>query len=133
MIGGAAARTQTTATTIANKGTGLGVDARASGQKEIGSGTYYVETRNDGTSGWQFRVVDADGKAVSIKQGTGTTYTANWQSIPTGGGSYDSGRGLTVTFGADSNLYQAASKGAGAAQLAYTAQAPTPPSPPPTA
>ncbi len=122
VIGGAASRLQTTTATIAGTVTAFGTAAPASGQKEIGTGTHFVETRNDATSGWQFRAVDADGKAVSVKQGTSTTYTANWQSIPTGGGSYDSGRGLTVTFGADSNLYQAASKGAGAAQLAYTAQ-----------
>lgn len=122
VVGGAAARSQTTTATIADTVTAFGIAAPASGQKEIGSGTYYVETRNDSTSGWQFRLVDADGKAVSIKQGTSTTYTSGWQSIPTGGGAYDTGRSLTITFGATSGLYQAASKGAGAAQLAYTAQ-----------
>lgn len=122
VIGGAAARSQTTVAAIAGTVTSFDVAAPASGQKEIGDGTYYVETRNDATAGWQFRLVNADGKAVSSKQGTGSTYSANWQTIPTGGGTYDTGRGLTLTFGADSGLYQAASKGAGAAQLTYTAQ-----------
>lgn len=121
-VGGAAARAQITTSTIADTVTSFDVAAPASGQKEIGTGSYYVETRNDATSGWQFRIVDNDGKPVTVKQGTGSTYSANWQAIPTGGGTYDTGRGLSLTFGADSGLYQAASKGAGAAQLAYTAQ-----------
>jgi len=122
VIGGAASRSQTTTSTIANTVTAFDVASIASGQKELGKGAYYVETRNDATSGWQFRMVDADGKAVSVKSGSTTDYTSNWQSIPTGGGSYNTGRGLTITFGADSGQYTAASKGAGAAQLSYTAQ-----------
>lgn len=122
LIGGAAARAQTTEATIADTVTGFDVAAPAGGQKEIGTGTYYVETRNDATNGWQFRLVDADGKAVSIQKASDSTYTSNWQAIPTGGGAYDTGRGLALTFGADSGLYQAASKGAGAAHVAYTAQ-----------
>jgi flagellar hook-associated protein 2 len=122
LIGGAAARAQTTQATIADTVTGFDVGAIASGQKEIGTGTYYVETRNDATNGWQFRLVDADGKAISIKKASDSTYTSNWQAIATGGGAYDAGLGLTLTFGADSGLYQAASKGAGAARVAYTAQ-----------
>ncbi|MBI3761192.1 MAG: flagellar filament capping protein FliD, partial [Chloroflexi bacterium] len=123
LVGGAAARSQTTVATIADTVTAFGTGSIASGQNEIGTATYYVETRNDATAGWQFRLVDADGKAASIQQATSAgTYTSNWQAIPTGGGSYDTGRGLTLTLGGDSGLYQAAGKGAGAAQASYSAQ-----------
>jgi len=89
----------------------------------LGTDTYYVETRNDADSGWQFRIVDSNGKAVSVKRADGEGYTAAWQDIPTGGGSYDSGRGLTFSFGADSGGYVEASRTAGnAGQVSYTAQ-----------
>lgn len=125
VLGGAAVRSQSEVATIADTVTAFGAAALQSGQTELGSGSYYVETRNDASAGWQFRIVDADGKAASIRSGSTSSYTGAWQSIPTGGGAYDTGRGLTLTFGADSGLYQAASKGAGAAQSTYTAQGAT--------
>lgn len=93
-----------------------------SGQKELGTGNYYIETRNDASEGWQFRIVDVDGNVQSIQDGSTGEFTSNWQSIPTGGGVYDTGRGLSVTFGSDSNLYTEANKATGAVQLAYTAK-----------
>jgi len=94
-------------------------------QKEMGTGNYYIETRNDATDGWQFRVVDADGNAQSVQEGTTAEFTSTWQAIPASGGSYDTGRGLTINFGTDSNLYTAANKATGAAQIAYTAKGTT--------
>ncbi len=125
VLGGAAARSQAEVSTIADTVTAFGTAALQSGQTELGSGNYYVETRNDASAGWQFRLVDADGKAASIRSSSSSSYTSAWQSMPTGGGAYDTGRGLTLTFGADSGAYQAASKGAGAAQSTYTAQGAT--------
>jgi flagellar hook-associated protein 2 len=94
-------------------------------QKELGTGNYYIETRNDSTEGWQFRIVDADGNAQSVQEGTTSDFTTDWQDIPTGGGAYDTGRGLTVNFGTDSNLYTAANKATGATQIAYEAKGTT--------
>ncbi len=93
-----------------------------SGQKELGTGNYYIETRNDASEGWQFRIVDVDGNVQSIQDGSTGEFTSNWQSIPAGGGVYDTGRGLSVTFGSDSNLYTEANKATGAVQLAYNAK-----------
>ena len=125
IIGGAAARSQATVATISNTVTAFDTASIGTGQSEIGTGTYYVETRNDATAGWQFRVVDSDGKAVAIDDAvdTGTATTSNWQAIPSGGGSFDSLRGLKITFGSDSGLYQAGDRSASsAAQVTYTAQ-----------
>ncbi len=67
-------------------------------QEELATGRYSVETRKDpeDSTKYQFRLVDADGNSVSIRQGTGEEYSAGWQPIPAG--IYDTGRGLTVTF-----------------------------------
>ena len=55
-------------------------------QTEIASGDYYIETKQNSSGVWQFRVVDFEGNAVKIKQnGTDDTYTTNWQTIPDGG------------------------------------------------
>jgi len=125
LLGGAASRAATLVSNIPATLSQAGSAAPASGQTELGSGTYYVETRNDASGGWQFRLVDANGNALSIRSGSGDTYTSAWQAIPTAGGLYDSGRGLTLTFEADSGQYQEASRGAGAAQVEYTAQGAT--------
>jgi len=77
---------------------GGGAAAISAGQKELKSGDYYVETRQyDGQ--WQFRLVDADGRAVSIASISGNgTFTTEWQTLADGAHSYDSGRGLTIEF-----------------------------------
>lgn len=117
VVGGAASRSHGSDTTNANV-TAFGVATLATGQTELGSGNYKVETRQDpNNSAWyQFRLVDADGNAVSIQQGTTGNYANGWQAIPTGGGAYDTGRGLTLTFA--SGGYTATS-GSSAANTTY--------------
>jgi len=67
----------------------------ASGQRELGTGSYSLETR-DSSGVRQFRLVNADGKAVSILNQSGTNYTSEWQTMTDG--SYDTGRGLNLTL-----------------------------------
>ncbi len=118
-LGGAASQSVTAS--AAGAVTGMGIAAVETGQKGLGSDTYYVESRNDASSGWQFRLVNQAGESVSIKSTDGSSYTEGWQSI-TAGSAYDSGRGLTLTFGADSGAYTTASRSSGAASAVYTAQ-----------
>lgn len=74
--------------------TGAATSALASGQKELGTGTYSVETRdNDGVL--EFRLKDGDGKALSISNGDDST-TTSWQKVTAG--EYDTGRGVKLTF-----------------------------------
>jgi flagellar capping protein FliD len=93
------------------------------GQEELGSSAYYVETRQNEEGDWQFRLVDENGKAMSIRNNAADndTLTTNWQDIPVGE-AYDTGRGLTVTFGADDALYTAKYRTDGASSVDYTAQ-----------
>jgi flagellar hook-associated protein 2 len=95
-----------------------GVD---SGQQELGTGIYYIETRTSGGTK-QFRVVDADGTAQSIRSGSNaSTYTSGWQSMPASG-SFDTGRGLSLNFTGD---YAPGTKGSGAAVVSYKAKGTT--------
>ena len=74
----------------------------ASGQRELGEGNYTLQTR-DLNEVRQFRMVDADGNAVSIRNADGTsTYTSNWQNMVDG--SYDTGRGQMLTLNTSGNL-----------------------------
>jgi len=67
-----------------------------SGQRELGTGDYTVETR-DLSGVRQFRLVNSDGNAVSIRnQQDGTSYANTWQNMTNGG--YDTGRGLNLTL-----------------------------------
>ncbi|MFQ5343153.1 MAG: flagellin [Anaerolineae bacterium] len=78
--------------------TGYGAGSVASGNSELGAGKYTVEVVDDGTNK-KFRVLDASGSAVSISgssAGTGSL-TSDFITAVTGG-SYDTGRGLTITF-----------------------------------
>ena len=117
ILGGAAARSvsgesaNSTISTFASSNLEVG-------QQELGSGTYYVETRlSSGVQ--QFRVVDSDGIAVSIQSSSSSTsYTAAWQTLPAEG-TYNTGRGLTFAIGAD---FVEKTKGNGAASINYTAQ-----------
>ncbi len=123
VIGGAAQRSASIVDSLPDTVSTVGSSSSLlSGQKELGTGNYYVETRNDASAGWQFRIVDVDGNAQSIQDGSTSEFTSNWQSIPTGGGVYDTGRGLSITFGSDSNLYTEANKASGAVQLSYAAK-----------
>lgn len=95
--------------------------AIGSGQQELGTGTYYLETRTSGGV-QQFRLVDADGNAQSIRSvSSSTTYTSGWQSLPASG-SLDTGRGLTLNF---TGNFAAGTKGNGAAAVSYQAQGTT--------
>ncbi|HEX2998059.1 MAG TPA: flagellar filament capping protein FliD [Anaerolineales bacterium] len=70
--------------------------AVASSQRELGQGLYNIQVR-DQNGVRQFRLVDADGNAVSIRSTDGTsTYTSNWQKMVDG--SYDTGRGQSLTL-----------------------------------
>ena len=65
--------------------------------------------------------MDANGEALSIANVAGDgKLTSNWQAISTGE-TYNTGRGLEISFGADSGLFEAAARSSGAAQVDYTA------------
>lgn len=123
IIGGAATRAVSNPTTVANTVTGFGVaGSRRDGQTEPGSGSYSVEVQNNnGTC--QFRLVDSEGRALSIDNAgeSGTAMTAGWQRLSwVTGTTFNTGRGLTITFGG--GPYTVGSRGAGAASVTYTAQ-----------
>ncbi len=87
------------------------------GQQELGTGSYFIETRElDGVQ--QFRMVDENGKAVAIRNGSTSSVTANWQALPTAG-EFDTGRGLVLNF---TGTFSAHMKGSGAASVEYHAQ-----------
>ncbi len=93
----------------------------ATGQTELSTGQYFIETRqNAGT--WQFRVVDATGTPASIQLTDLSGYSDDWQDIPASGGSYDTGRGLTLQFGTDSSQYTETSYTTGAASVQFYEQ-----------
>lgn len=118
-LGGTGTSSATLISGIENTLTASSTGSVESGQRELGNGTYSVETRKNSSNIWQFRLVDASGQAVSIKNSSGS-YTTDWQEIPTSDPTnYDTGRGIKLSFGTDPNLYTAASKGAGASQIAY--------------
>ncbi len=78
------------------------INSVADGQRELGEGDYTVQVRDfNGTH--QFRLVDADGNAVSIHNTNGTSsYTADWQNMVDG--SYDTGRGQLFTMSSEGSL-----------------------------
>lgn len=83
----------------------------AEDQRELGTGNYSVEVRQVGGVK-QFRLVDADGKAMSIARASGTGFTSDWQSLKSG--TFDTGRGLTFTLDREAS--------AGVTGLSYTAK-----------
>lgn len=117
VLGGADSRAAALNSGLADTVIGVNTAEIDSGKKELGRGEYSIEVRNDAIAGWQFRLVDSSGKAVSIRSGNSLTeVTSDWQAIPSGGGSFNTGRGLVIQFG-DGSGYQE-----GSAQLAYTSQ-----------
>ncbi|NLF51672.1 MAG: flagellar filament capping protein FliD, partial [Leptolinea sp.] len=127
VIGGAATRGASITTALPDTVASVSADNASvilPSQKEMGTGSYYVETRNDATNGWQFRIVDADGSAQSVQKGSTAEFTTDWQNI-TAGSTYDTGRGLRMAFGDSTNLYTAANKATGAVALDYTAKGAT--------
>lgn len=117
VLGGADSRSVVLSQSLANTVTDVSTAAIDNGKKELGQGSYAIEVRNNSAEGWQFRLVDSSGKAVSIRTGSSSTETtSDWQTIPSGGGAFDSGRGLVIQFG-DGSAYQA-----GTAIVNYTSQ-----------
>jgi len=131
ILGGAAARAASAVTTISNTVTGFGTAAPASDQRELGTGDYYVEVRENGAGSgdWEFRLVDAEGQAVVINNAGQSGTTSDWQDLAdVSGGVFDTGRGLTVNFGTDPLQYQVGTRGDPihpAARVSYTAQGTT--------
>ncbi len=125
VIGGLQNRAVSNLVTVANTVDDFGVGTSiTSGQKELGSGTYYVEVRDNGGT-WEFRLVDEDGQAVSIASvNDASTFTSGWQSLSAvAGQTYDTGRGLTITFG--TGTFTEGWRGNGAASVRYDAQGAT--------
>ncbi|HPH96758.1 MAG TPA: flagellar filament capping protein FliD [Anaerolineaceae bacterium] len=119
VIGGAAARAAAAGVTNSSV-TGFSTGDLTSGQSELTSGNYFIETKQDSGT-WKFRVVDANGDAVSVQSGSTGSFSSGWQAMPTSSTEYDTGRGLKINFSgempaAGSNYMN------GAAQLAYTAK-----------
>ena len=124
VIGGADTRSASLVAGISNTVDNFSTSTVDSGKTELGKGDYSIEVRNDETNGWQFRMLDSNGKAVTIRKGESTTETTDsWQSIPVGGVQFDTGRGLVIQFGADANQYQSGTLAAGnAAKVSYLSQ-----------
>jgi flagellar hook-associated protein 2 len=120
VIGGAADRSAVRQDAQLDTVALFGTAAPLAGQRELGTGMYFVETRyDDASTSWQFRLVNAEGAAASIRKADGT-YSSSWQTMPTNGNAHDTGRGLTITFGTDPGLFQASDRLSGAAEVLYT-------------
>lgn len=124
VLGGAETRSASEVAEIVDTVTDFSTSSIDSGKDELSKGSYYVEVRNDATNGWQFRLVNSEGKAVSIRNGSSTSETtSSWQAIPSGGGDFNTGRGLVIHFEADSNNYQEGNLVDGnAAEVSYISQ-----------
>lgn len=78
------------------------ISSMASGQRELGEGIYSIQVR-DSSGVRQFRLVNADGTAVSIRKTDGSSsYTSEWQKMVDGG--YDTGRGQSLVLSSLGNL-----------------------------
>ena len=76
--------------------TGATTATVANGQRELGEGTYSIQVR-DSSGVRQFRLVNAEGTALSIRKTDGSSgYTSEWQKIVDGG--YDTGRGQSLVL-----------------------------------
>lgn len=99
-------------------------DSIAAGQKELGNNSYFVETQKNTSGAWQFRLVDSEGNAAKIADGSSTTsFTNAWQNFPTSGSTYSTGRGINIDFGNDPEQYVGKSKLFGATSVNYQAKA----------
>jgi ABC-type glycerol-3-phosphate transport system permease component len=91
------------------------------GEQELHTDSYYVEVRQEEQSGeWQFRLVNNDAEPVTIAPADDPNgaQTEAWQPIPPGGGTVDTGRGLSFTF-APPGGYEAADRRSGASRTEY--------------
>lgn len=109
-----------TQSTVSGTITAFAAAAVPSGNLEYTSGSYFVETQNDATNGWQYRVVDVSGNAPTFTDGT--TDTSGWQNFPTAGTTVDTGHGLSITFGSDTSAYLERDASNGAAQVTFYSQ-----------
>lgn len=85
----------------------------STGQRELGTGNYTVQVR-DSSGVRQFRLVDADGNAVSIRKTDGSTgNTSDWQTMKDG--VFDTGRGQSLNLnklgGLESTNFRYTAKG----------------------
>lgn len=85
----------------------------ASGQRELGTGGYTVQVR-DSAGIRQFRLVNADGNAVSIRKTNGSSgLTSEWQNMSNG--AFDTGRGQILSMdkagGLESTAFHYTAKG----------------------
>ncbi len=106
---------------ISNTITKIGAGVVAGVQPELPADTYSVETRLNGGV-WQFRIMDSSSSAVNVQLSDGSGYSDQWQNIPASTGipvQYDTGRGLTITFGGDPALYTEASGVSGAGRARF--------------
>lgn len=100
-VGGAASRDVDFSGTDITAGT-----AAVTGEDvlELGSGAYTVEIREE-SGAKQFRLVDADGKAVGIADADGDGQTTSWQNLADlYNTTFDTGRGLTISFGSEAQV-----------------------------
>jgi ABC-type glycerol-3-phosphate transport system permease component len=71
------------------------------GEQELHTDSYYVEVQwDEPPAEWQFRLVNNKAEPVPIVPYTQPdgALTDDWQKIPDGGATVDTGRGLTITF-----------------------------------
>jgi flagellar hook-associated protein 2 len=128
-IGLAGTQAATLKESIANTITGFETGEVMPAMEELASGDYSVEVRNDAVNGWQFRLLDKNGVAAQIVDPSTGELNSGWLSIPTAevgqeSVSFDTGRGLKITFGADTEQYQAGTLGSSdnpAAKATYAA------------
>jgi len=101
--------------------TGFSVSpAVRSGEQELHTDAYYVEVRQAEGGDWLFRLVNGRTKAVPIApvgQPSGGS-TDGWQAIPTSGGLYDTGLGMSFIFAAP-GAYEEGTRQSGAARIDY--------------
>ncbi len=72
------------------------------GQRELGTGDYTLQVR-DSAGIRQFRLVDADGNAVSIRKvDSSSSMTSDWQNMSNG--TFDTGRGQILTLNKTGSL-----------------------------
>ena len=84
-----------------NSLTAATVSTVAANQRELGTGDYTLQMRDSGGVR-QFRLVNADGNAVSIRKTDGSSvFTTDWQNM--GNGVYNTGRGQILTMNKTGN------------------------------
>jgi ABC-type glycerol-3-phosphate transport system permease component len=91
------------------------------GEQEHHTDSFYVEVQQDEQSQeWQFRLVNNKAEPVAIMPHgqPSAPLTEEWQAIPAGGGTIDTGRGLSFTF-EPPGAYKEAGRRSGASRTEY--------------